>query len=69
VDCSICTDLECALQRRHGEYITACSATFRRVSIRQVAYGFVEMERARNELETHRSACASVAAAALCSVP
>jgi hypothetical protein len=69
VGCSICTDLECALQSRHGEYITACSATFRCVSSRLVAYGFVEMERARSELETHRSVCVSVSAAAPYIVP
>jgi hypothetical protein len=62
--CSICTYLECALQSRHSEYITACSETFRRVSIRHVAYGFVEMERARSELESHRSVCVSAVAAA-----
>ncbi len=61
--CSICSYLECALVSRHSEYITACSETFRRVSIRHVAYGFVEMERARSELETHRTECVSAVAA------
>jgi len=64
VGCSTCTYLECALQSRHSEYITACSETFRRVSSRHMAYGFVEMERARSELDTHRSVCRSAVAAA-----
>ena len=55
--CSICNDLERALKSRRSEYITARSATFCRVSTRFVAYNNVEMERARSELEMHRSVC------------
>ncbi|SPE17485.1 hypothetical protein SBA5_100083 [Candidatus Sulfotelmatomonas gaucii] len=63
--CSVCTYLECALQRRHGEYVTACSETFRRVSSELAAYNLVEMERARSELKVHRSECISAIAAAV----
>jgi hypothetical protein len=62
--CSTCSYLECALQSRHGEYVTACTETFRRVSSKHMAYGLVEMERARIELEAHRSVCLSAVAAA-----
>ena len=61
--CSICTYLACALESRHSEYMTACSETFRRVSSKRMAYTSVEMERARSDLETHRTGCASAVAA------
>jgi hypothetical protein len=64
VSCSICTYLECALESRHSEYMTACSESFRRVSSKRMAYASVEMERARGDLEEHRSDCASVVAEA-----
>ena len=57
--CSICTYLECAFKSRHGEYMTTCSEVYRRVSSKRMAYASVEMERARSELETHRTVCAS----------
>ena len=62
--CSTCSDLESALESRHSEYLAASSETFRRVSLKFAAYGLVEMERARSELETHRSVCISTLAAA-----
>lgn len=62
VGCSICTYLECAFQNRHGEYMTTCSEAFRRVSSKRMAYASVEMERARSELEMHRTVCVSAAA-------
>lgn len=62
--CSTCTYLECALESRHSEYITACSGAFRRISSRLMAYDVVEMERARSELEMHRSVCVSAVAEA-----
>jgi hypothetical protein len=34
--------------------------TFGRISSRFVAYSVVEMERARSELDVHRSVCSSV---------
>jgi hypothetical protein len=62
--CSTCTYLECAFEARHSEYIAACSETLRRVSLKFAAYGFVEMERARSELEMHHTVCVSAVAAA-----
>jgi hypothetical protein len=43
--------------------MTACSETIRRFSSKHVAYSFVEMERARNDLEAHHKECASASAA------
>jgi hypothetical protein len=66
VGCSICTYLECAFKSRHGEYMTTCSEVYRRVSSKRMAYAAVEWERARSELETHRTVCvAGVAKAAV----
>ncbi|MGA2754999.1 MAG: hypothetical protein ABSE53_14665 [Terracidiphilus sp.] len=62
--CPTCSDLESALESRHSEYLTACSRTLRRVSLKFAAYDFVEMERARSDLDMHRSTCVSVIAAA-----
>jgi hypothetical protein len=69
VSCSICAYLECALRSRQCEYVTACSETFRRVSSELAAYNLVELERARSELEMHRSECVSSFAAAALQVP
>jgi hypothetical protein len=62
--CSKCFYLERALKKRHTEYLTACSDVLRRVRSELAAYVFVEMERARSELDMHRSVCASAIAAA-----
>ena len=62
--CSICTYLECAFKSRHGEYMTTCSEAFRRVSSKRMAYAAVERERARSELEMHRTVCISAVAEA-----
>jgi len=62
--CSICTNLEDAFKSRRGEYMTTCSEAFRRVSSKRMAYASVEMERARSELETHRTVCVSAVAEA-----
>jgi hypothetical protein len=62
VGCSICTYLECAFKSRHGEYMTTCSEAFRRVSSKRMAYAAVEWERARSELEMHRTVCVSAVA-------
>jgi hypothetical protein len=60
--CSLCDDFERALQDRTNECHRACvSETYGRISTRFVAYSNVEMERARSELQMHRSVCASVA--------
>jgi hypothetical protein len=58
--CSRCYDFERALEDRTNECHRACaSETYGRISSRFVAYSNVEMERARSELEVHRSVCAS----------
>ncbi len=62
--CSTCTDLECALTNRHNEYIESCTGVFRLVTSSLEAYDVVEMERARSELEMHRSVCAYAIVAA-----
>lgn len=56
--CSTCTYLECALTNRHDEFTKSCSGAYRGVTSRLEAYDVVEMERARSELEMHRSVCA-----------
>jgi hypothetical protein len=61
MNCAICTDLERAFEARRGEYIEALDAAIYRVSKKFAAYKNVDMERARNELEEHRSACALAA--------
>jgi hypothetical protein len=59
--CSLCADFERALQDRTNECHQACaSETYGRISTRFVAYSNVEMERAKSELDMHRSVCASV---------
>lgn len=62
--CSKCSYLECALESRHSEYLAAHSEVLRRVRSERAAYDFVEMERARSELDMHRSVCASAIATA-----
>jgi hypothetical protein len=60
MSCIRCQDLERALEARHSEYIVALDSAYYRVSTKLVAYIRVELENARNELEEHRSVCASV---------
>ena len=62
--CSICVNLERALKSRHREYLAAQSAVLLRVRSELAAYDFVEMERARSDLDMYRSTCVSVIAAA-----
>lgn len=58
--CSRCNDFERALEDRAGEYHRArANDTYGRISTRFVAYSVIELERARSELELHRSVCAS----------
>jgi hypothetical protein len=60
MDCPICVDFERALENRTSEYRSACSNTvYCKISSRFVAYSNIEMERARSELELHRSVCLS----------
>lgn len=62
--CSKCSYLERALESRHREYHTACSRALRRISLKFAAYDFVELERARSELDMHRSVCLAAIASA-----
>ena len=57
--CLICASLEQAYKARLSEYIKARSSVCYRVSTRLAAQMNVEMERARYELEEHRSVCVS----------
>jgi tRNA U54 and U55 pseudouridine synthase Pus10 len=62
--CSICTDLERAFERRSDEHSKALSAICSRFSSGITAYTNVEMERARSDLDVHRSVCLSVSGVA-----
>ena len=57
--CARCQNLEQALEIRQSEYNEALASTYFRVSRKFAAYISVELERARNELEEHRSVCVS----------
>ena len=59
--CSICKDLERALESRRSKYIEARSAAYYRVSRELAARKNVDMERAKSDLEEHRLACVSTA--------
>lgn len=59
--CSICKDLERALESRHSKYIEARSAAYYRVSTQLAANKNVDMERAKSDLEEHRLLCVSAA--------
>jgi hypothetical protein len=59
--CLLCRSLEAAFKARWSEYSTASSLSFYGVSNQSAAYQHVEMERARAELEEHRSICFSAA--------
>jgi hypothetical protein len=57
--CLRCQNLEGVFENRQSEYIEALASPFHRVSGEFAAYKSVELERARNELEEHRSICVS----------
>ncbi len=59
MECSICANLERAYMTSLSEYIEARSSVGYRVSTKLAAQKNVEMERARYELEEHRSTCTS----------
>jgi hypothetical protein len=59
MSCIRCENLERAIEAREREYIAALDVACYRVSKKLVAYERVELERARDELEEHRSACTS----------
>ena len=57
MDCLICANLERAYEARLSEYVEARTSVCYRVSTRLAAQRNVDMERARYELEEHRSVC------------
>ena len=59
--CLLCRNLESAFKTRWSEYSRASSLSYYGVSNQYAAYLHVEMERARAELEEHRSICFSAA--------
>jgi hypothetical protein len=61
MDCSICKDLERALETRHSQYIEARSAAYYRVSTEVAAKRNVDLERAKSDLEEHQVVCVSPA--------
>lgn len=61
MNCRICGNLEQAYEAALNEYMEACSSACYRISNKPAAQKYVDMERARYELEEHRMICASVA--------
>lgn len=59
--CATCRNLERAYEAGIREYVEARASVCFRVSTVLAAQKNVDMERARYELEEHRSVCASVA--------
>ena len=59
MSCLRCEDLGRALKVRQSEYNEALTSTYFRVSRKYAAYLSVELERAKSELEEHRSICVS----------
>jgi pyruvate/oxaloacetate carboxyltransferase len=59
--CSTCRNLERAYETGISEYAEARASVCYRVSTVHAAQKNVDMERARYELEEHRSVCASAA--------
>jgi hypothetical protein len=65
MSCSICENLERAYEAMNSEFIEACSSAGYSVCTKLAAQKNVEMERARYELEEHRSVCHTVVCVAL----
>jgi hypothetical protein len=59
MDCPICGELKRAYEAGFSEYIEARSSACYQISKKLAARKNVEMERAKSELEEHRSVCAS----------
>ena len=55
--CPVCKRLERTFEGWNTECVRARSSLYRSVSTRFAAYDNVEMERARSELQMHRSVC------------
>jgi len=60
MSCPMCRDLERAFEARHSEYLQAREAAYYLISKKFAASKNVDSERARDELEEHRLACATV---------
>ena len=60
MDCSICKDLERALESRRRAYIEARAAAYYRVSTELAAKKNVDMERAKSDLEEHQLVCVAL---------
>jgi hypothetical protein len=61
MSCAICANLERAYEAGLREYIEACCSASYGFSTKFAARKNVDMERARYELEEHRSVCAFAA--------
>jgi len=61
MECSTCKNLERAYEAGISEYAGALASVCYRVNTGPAAQKKVDMERARYELEEHRSICASAA--------
>jgi hypothetical protein len=59
--CLLCRSLEAAFHARWSEYAQASALACYGASNQSAAYLHIEMERARAELEEHRSVCFSAA--------
>jgi hypothetical protein len=57
VACPVCKRLERTFEGWNSECIRARSSLYLSVSTRFAAYNIVEMERARSEMQMHRSVC------------
>lgn len=55
--CLTCRNLELALESQRSRYLEATAQASNKISTRLAAYHYVEMQRARNDLEEHGSIC------------
>jgi len=65
VGCPVCKRLERTFEGWNSECIRARSSLYFSVNARLAAYDNVEMERARSELQMHRSVCVLAATKAV----
>ncbi len=59
MSCLTCEELKRIYEARIGEYVEAITSECHRINTRFAAHKNVEMERAKYELEEHRSVCLS----------
>jgi len=59
--CVHCQDLEREIDALQSEYNAALESAYYRVSRKFAAYGRVELENTKNQLEEHRLVCSFVA--------